>query len=703
MKVFITGASGFLGRHVIDRLIKEKADITALVRSVSPVAYLKENNVKLVYGNVREDDCIAKGTRGADVVIHAATSKGGRWEDFYEDNVKGIERLLKYSVQNKVKRFIFISSVAVYDHSQVKNGQVLDEDTPYESVPSNNYSRSKIEAEKLVTQYHLEHGLNTVILRPACLYGPDGGMNKLYPSRLGFGAGANGYAVLGRGKTAVPLSHIDSVADAIWRCIQSDQCIGKSYNIVEDEPVTRIAFLKILKTIYKPAFKIKKIPFFVARLMGFSLRLLLKIMGKPAPSRLAPSYLKLFAISVFYNNERLKRDTGWKPLPDTVKTVEDTMRYYVSRRVPRSKQLVPKGKIEIKNSEVLRVAIAGCGAFAKTHLRTLKKMKNVDVVALCDPNPDALSNMASQYNIKHAFGSVTEMLNHMKIDVLHVTSSAQTHAPLSIEAMRKGCHVYVEKPVALDTKETELMYKTAKEQKVKLCAGHSLLYDALAVEARDLYNRGVLGEVVQVEGWFGTSLSSNRGSPYLRYEAKNHWAYQMPGSLYQNFLSHPLSVVLDFMEDIQDVKATAVYNKVVPHMKSDELRIVLKGEHIIGNVVLSMDVTPRQNFVKIYGTKGTLYIDFMYKNVLLYKDVPMMPKAISRQLTALKQARALTRAGMRNLFKLITGRFNLFESNERILGLFYKSILDDDPLPVSMDNAVQSMQVMDQIWKQIDT
>ena len=150
MKAFVTGASGFLGKHIVDKLINEGVDIIALVRPVSNVEYLKEKKVKLVFGNIREDACIEKAMKGADIVIHAATSKGGRWEDFYEDNVKGIERLLRYSVKNKIKRFVFISSVAVYDHSKVKDGEIFRSDAPYEAKPLNNYSRSKIEAEELV-------------------------------------------------------------------------------------------------------------------------------------------------------------------------------------------------------------------------------------------------------------------------------------------------------------------------------------------------------------------------------------------------------------------------------------------------------------------------------------------------------------------------------------------------------------------------
>ena len=440
-----------------------------------------------------------------------------------------------------------------------------------------------------------------------------------------------------------------------------------------------------------------------AKFLAFCIRLAMRVAGMKAPSRLHPLYLKLFAVSIRYSNEKLKKDLGWKPINDVMTTIEETMYWYASQKKPHSKQVTPpRGDIIIKSPGQLNVAIAGCGGFSKTHLKSLKKISNAKVLAVYDPNMEAAEEVAKKFSVPNTFKSLTETLKKVSVDVVHVTSSAQTHAPLAIEAMKQGCHVIVEKPLAVDAKEAKEMIEVAESQKVKLCPGHSLLFDSLAVEARRIVDSGALGKLVQVESWFGTSYSSNPNSPYLAYEAKDHWAYQLPGSLYQNFLSHPLSIVLDLMGDVEEVKAFTTFNKVVPHMKSDELRLFLKNNSMMGTVCLSFTATPRQSFVKIYGTDGSVYVDFMYKTILLIKDVPMVPKVISRNLTSLKQGKALRKSGRSNNLKLITGKFNLFESNERMLKLFYKSILDDEPVPVSLENGLRSMEVMDRVWPQIE-
>ena len=702
MRVFISGASGFLGKHLVEYLLDQGVSITTIVRTTSDVGHLKSPKIRLIVGNIREEDCVEEALKDVDVVIHAAASGGGRWEDFYDENVKSTEYLLKHSKKNNVKRFVYISSVAVFDHSNVKDKTILSEDAPFESEPMNHYSRSKADAERLVYKYYQEHGLPTVVIRPACLYGPGGGPIKLYPSRLGMSGGKNRYVVLGNGSSIVPLSHLASVSDSVWRCIHSDSCVGKSYNVVEDESISRLEYLKIMKREYNPELKIVRMPHFLAQIMALSIRTLMKVLRMTPPTRLHPLYLKLFSISIFYSNEQLKADLKWQPQPNIRKTIKETMNWYKDQIPPKSQHMVESGDVQIKSDRVLNVGIVGCGGFANTHARGIKKFKNARLIAACDVNEEARDSFAQKWNVSKKYSSMQEMLENESIDVVHIVTSAQTHAPLSIGAMNNGCHVFVEKPLCVDAREAHEMIRVAKDNNVHLCVSHNLLYDPSMIRARQLIENGSLGKIVQVESWFGTSYSSNLGSPYLRYEAKEHWAYALPGSLYQNFLSHPLSLVLDVMDRVTDVKAWTKYHKVVPHMNSDELRLILQNDDIMATLCLSFTVTPRLNFLKVYGTKGSIYIDMTYNSLLLYQDVPMVPKAISRNLTSLKMGKALKRSGRRNMRKVLTGKFNLFESNETLFGLFYKCILEGIPLPVSIENAVQSMEVMDRVWSQIE-
>lgn len=698
MNVFMTGISGFLGQHIVRVLTEKGHRITALVRPTSDVSHLKEYDITYVQGNIRETSWL-DAVKGCDAVVHAATSKGGPWENFYEENVLSTERLLQAAVDNKIKRFIFISSVVVYDHSKVKNGSAFPEDSPFETEYTNHYSRSKIEAENLIKKFGKEHGLETVVLRPAALYGPGG---LLYPARLGIAAGGNAYICVGSGRSDLTLTHVRTVADAVVTCLSEKKCAGRAYNLTEDVTVSKRQYLDILKHVYKPGFTILKPPYWFVKFMAFMLRFMLKIMGQNVPSRLLPQYLKLFTLSLSYPNDRAKKDLGWSPTPDVEAAVGEVMEWHRDRQKPVCSHQVPPRKIRFESDRTLRVAIVGCGGFCKTHMQIMSGISNAEVTALCDINSDAAQAMADKYKVGRVYTDYRTMLEKEDLDVVHVVSSAQTHAPVSIAAMKKGCHVLVEKPMAVNAAEAAEMINVSKEQNVRLCVEHSLLYDPGMIEARSILNSGALGHVVQVESWFGTSYSSNTGSPYLQWQSRNHWVYDLPGSLFQNFISHPLSVLLDVTGTVSDIKAETVYHKVVPFMKSDELKLSMRSGKVLSSLTVSFNTTPRLNFLKVYGTKGSLTVDFMYNTTLLNKDVAMAPKVISRNLVLMKHGRKQYCRGLKNLFKVAAGKHTLFKGNEILIKLFYKSILDGTDVPVTEENGLHSMEVMDAAWKQIE-
>ena len=100
--------------------------------------------------------------------------------------------------------------------------------------------------------------------------------------------------------------------------------------------------------------------------------------------------------------------------------------------------------------------------------------------------------------------------------------------------------------------------------------------------------------------------------------------------------------------------------------------------------------------------KGTLKVDFMNGTCLLNQDIGALPKVIGRNVLSMRHGKTLIRAGRKGIFKVLTGKHSLFEGNERLIRLFYESILLDKPIPVTHENGLYSMEVMDKIWQQIE-
>jgi predicted dehydrogenase len=578
----------------------------------------------------------------------------------------------------------------------MKTGTSFTENMPYEQNALTNYSRSKIESEKIVSKYHQQFGIPTTILRPAALYGSGG---QIFPARLGLALGKKAYAIIGNGRQLLPLSNVVSVADAVLKCITNDVANGKCYNVLEDESISQKNFLELFKDVTETKIAIVKIPYAVAKIAAIIIGKGLGLIGKTSPLRLP--YLKLCSHQYHYPNQRIKDDLDWRPCDDFEKSLNEVFLHYAEKR--KSKRIVPirKGKVIVPVDRPLNVGIVGCGMFAETHLSILKRFKNAQIIALCDMNSEARDALAKRFKISKTYFDMNEMLSKENIDVVHILTPAQSHAELSIAAMKHKCHVLVEKPMALNEEEAEEMIKVADEHGVKLCVDHNHLFDEVMIKARILLANGSLGRITYVESWYGTDYSSNTGNRYLQYDARSHWVYRMPGALYQNMISHPISLLRDVMDEVGDIKASAKYMHVVPHMKTDELRVLVENSKMLGSLCLSFASSPRYHFLNIYGTKGHLKIDFLNKYIFVEKVIPLLPKVISRNLMSLKWAAVLLIATMRNAFNMIRGKYSLFEGNERLIHLFYRSILLDEPVPVSGDEGLRSIRIMDEIWDQI--
>jgi nucleoside-diphosphate-sugar epimerase len=178
--IFVTGGTGFLGRHLIPALCKAGYHLRVLTRSPQKHDWLQHYpNLEIVQGDVR-DGINLEMLQGCDYVIHAA-GLFSMWSlagDFETTNALGTENLLKIATEAKVKRFIYISTIAVIGNPQPN--LIIDEAHP--PRPADPYQASKLQAEQIVRRFHDQQSLETIVLRPGAFYGPlgDYAFNRLF-------------------------------------------------------------------------------------------------------------------------------------------------------------------------------------------------------------------------------------------------------------------------------------------------------------------------------------------------------------------------------------------------------------------------------------------------------------------------------------------------------------------------------------------
>jgi nucleoside-diphosphate-sugar epimerase len=310
MKVLVTGATGYLGSHLISRLVRQGDEVRALVRNTSKTNQLLQYGVDIVYGDLKDSETLQRAIEGMDIVYHAGAATSGSWQEYEESTIKGTERLLELSMQAGVKRFVHISSVVVYQVYGLAENTLVDENYPLEKAPENvgPYTYSKVEAEKLVLRFH-QKGLPAVIVRPGLIYGC---RDIILPS-IGYFLRDWLFVMIGKGDNWLPLTYIENTVDAILLAGSKKEALGQAYNIVDDDAITQRDYLRRFKSITCRKFLTVPVPFslllFLITLVEQARRLgLLNKATRPSKYGLVSKWNTLR-----FDASKAKKDLNWQP------------------------------------------------------------------------------------------------------------------------------------------------------------------------------------------------------------------------------------------------------------------------------------------------------------------------------------------------------------------------------------------------------
>lgn len=348
----------------------------------------------------------------------------------------------------------------------------------------------------------------------------------------------------------------------------------------------------------------------------------------------------------------------------------------------------------------LNIAIVGCGKIADGHAEEIQKIPSVRLAAVCDREPLMAEQLALRFGIPKHYGDFDEMLRSEQMDVVHITTPPQSHVQLTEKAVQAGCHVFVEKPLAMTCPEARHLIDIVARGGRKMSINYWPNFEPPAVELRRLIEAGVIGEPVHVESYCGYNLSGKYGEAILR--DSRHWVHQLPGKLFQNIFDHVLFKITPFLTDEDPEMHTMGYRRRPAQGESsdamlDELRVMIRGEKVSAYATFCSHARPLANFVRVYGTKQTVYADWNNRIVVLEPD-QTLPSAIGRLAPAYIQARRHLRQANHNLATFAKSQFHFFAGLNRLLTLFYDSIRNGTPVPISYDEMLRISAWMDRIF-----
>ena len=318
-RVLVTGAGGFLGKAICERLITAGIEVIGLARGAYPA--LTQMGVKMIAGDISDAQTVNNAVKGCDAVFHVA-SKAGVWGDrqsYYRPNVDGCSNVINACISNNVPKLIYTSTPSVTFAGSDESG--IDESQPYAASYLNYYGESKAKAEQLVVAANgkalaSKRHLSTVSLRPHLIWGPND--PHLVP-RVIERAKAKRLKLLGSEDKLVDTIYVDNAAyahilAALALFDDKPSCAGKCYFLSNDEPITMAAMLnKILASAQLPPVT-KRVPAGLAYGVGVLLETVYGLLGKQQEPIMTRFVAKQLSTSHYFDISAAKRDLNYQPL-----------------------------------------------------------------------------------------------------------------------------------------------------------------------------------------------------------------------------------------------------------------------------------------------------------------------------------------------------------------------------------------------------
>ena len=239
MNILITGASGFIGRHLASRLARGGYPVRCLVRDSSDISCLKNLNLELFYGDLLARESLECALDKVDLVYHLAGEVYSRKkDDYYKGNILATNNLLEVCEEKGTRRIIFLSSVGVY--KPITTNTLLTEES--ECEPITFYGKTKLHAEELVKK----HNIPWVVVRAPIVYGPHqpAVLNRFFLDAVN----KRKIYIVGKGDNLRSLCYIENLVEGLVSLANKTEVKGETYILSDNSPY---AFSEVVKTITK--------------------------------------------------------------------------------------------------------------------------------------------------------------------------------------------------------------------------------------------------------------------------------------------------------------------------------------------------------------------------------------------------------------------------------------------------------------------
>ncbi len=322
----------------------------------------------------------------------------------------------------------------------------------------------------------------------------------------------------------------------------------------------------------------------------------------------------------------------------------------------------------------------------ENHCRIVKELQGVSIVGAVDPSLDRARALAAGYAVEQAAAHLEELLERTRVDAVHILTPPTTHAPLACTALQAGCHVLVEKPMALTVVEAKQMLDAATQHHRILTVGHNHLFEPVVRAAYTRVVEGRLGRLVGLDVFHGCLP----GSP--------PWVADLPSGPWINDMSHPLYLSELFLGEPLAIRA--VGHPPADRQKVREVRAVAQHAEGVSTLTLSTDAAPFRHKITLYGTHRTLEVDLIQE--ILVETRPFSGHRWLRKGRAvLDVSTQLLFGAGQNAVQVLTGRGRGWHGLRTLIQAFYAAIQTGGPSPVPAMQGLRVVTLLSEIRRQL--
>jgi UDP-glucose 4-epimerase len=310
MRVLVTGASGFLGRHVVAALLARGISVRAMVRPATRLELFGwPSSVEVFKADLRTARDLGRAFDSVDMLVHLAAVVSGGEDAQFAGTVAGTERLLDAMATSACRRIVLCSSFSVYDYSSTR--RILDEESALHQEPDvyvrDGYTISKWWQERVTRRYAEKHGWDLTVLRPGFIWGRD----HSYLAALGQQFGRH-HLVIGP-MTRIPMTHVENCADVFATAATDPRAIGQTLNVVDGRGERIWNYLSDhMRGSGQQGWRLP-VPYWLAiNLVRLGFITVFRRATK-VPAILTPRRLEAMLKPLHFDNRKLRKTLGWTP------------------------------------------------------------------------------------------------------------------------------------------------------------------------------------------------------------------------------------------------------------------------------------------------------------------------------------------------------------------------------------------------------